>query len=84
MNNTINLILGYVALYFASCKMIDVCERVCPEIFTERISNGCKKIVGFLFSLAISDVLTRREREPNFELIELNSSRRGTFAFRIE
>jgi hypothetical protein len=74
MKNTINLTLGYVTLYFASCKMIDACEALCPEIFTERISNGCKKIVGFLFSLAISDVLTRRERESNFELVEFNSN----------
>ena len=74
MNNTINLTLGYVTLYFASCKMIDACKALYPQIFTERISNGCKKIVGFLFSLIISDILTRRDREPNFELVEFNSN----------
>ena len=60
--------------------MIDACEALCPQFFTERISDGCKKIAGFLFGLAICDVLTRREREPGFELMKSNDSRKGVFS----
>ena len=55
-------------------KVINHTKYVIVQAFTKRIANGCKKIVGFLFSLAISDILTRRDREPNFELVEFNSN----------